>query len=62
MTGLLGFINIKNALEVNQTLKDMPLPISDIGLALKNESDKAKEIQSTLNEIEKSLLNNQQHL
>jgi len=60
-TGLLGFINIKNALKVNHSLKNMPLPISDIGLALKNDSQNAKEIQTTLIKLEKRILRNQQH-
>eukprot|EP01114_Cavostelium_apophysatum_P017693 TRINITY_DN5318_c0_g1_i2.p1 TRINITY_DN5318_c0_g1~~TRINITY_DN5318_c0_g1_i2.p1 ORF type:complete len:955 (-),score=273.67 TRINITY_DN5318_c0_g1_i2:490-3312(-) len=60
MTGLLGFINVKNALKVNQTLRDMPLPIADVGHVLKNESAQAKEIHHALNKIEQRILRNQQ--
>ena len=41
-------------------LKNMPLPVCDVALALKNESSSVVELQQCLNEIEISLLNNQQ--
>jgi hypothetical protein len=56
-TGLLGFINIQNALKTNQTLRNMPLPISDVSQAMKNED--AKQIHKVLESIEQSTLRNQ---
>ena len=56
-TGLLGFINIQNALHNNQTLRNMPLPIADINQAMK--SADPKQIQKVLENIEKSILRNQ---
>jgi hypothetical protein len=61
LTGLLGFINIRNALKINQTIRNMPLPISDIGQALKSSPNPA-DIQQVLKEIEKLLLRNQQRM
>jgi hypothetical protein len=51
---------MKNALKVNEMLKDMPLPLYDIAQALKNESANALQLQQVLNEIELTILNNQQ--
>jgi len=60
-TGFLGFVNMKNALKENKSLRNMPIPLLDMGLALKNESDKSKEIREILIEIEKKILANQQN-
>jgi len=60
LTTLLGFVNIKSALKVNQTLKKMPLPVNDISQAMRSESSSIKEIQSALIKIEKRILRNQQ--
>jgi len=60
LTGLLGFINIRNAMQVNQTIRSMALPIYDIGQALKAQPTNQKDIQAALKEIEELLLRNQQ--
>ena len=52
LTGFIGFKNIKAALENNQTLRNMPLPLIDVSQALKNESDQAAAIQDLLCDIE----------
>eukprot|EP01117_Protostelium_nocturnum_P005113 TRINITY_DN1857_c0_g1_i1.p1 TRINITY_DN1857_c0_g1~~TRINITY_DN1857_c0_g1_i1.p1 ORF type:complete len:1256 (+),score=475.83 TRINITY_DN1857_c0_g1_i1:207-3974(+) len=58
-TGLTGFLNIKYALKINKALKFMPLPVSDIGLLVKELSreDQIK-LKVTLAKIEKSIANN----
>jgi len=60
MSGLLGFVNIRNALKTNQNVKYMPLPSLDIANCVKTEAPSAKELASTLNEIERFILRNQQ--
>jgi len=40
LTTLQGFQTFKMGLDRNQTLKDMPLPVLDIGAALRAEPDK----------------------
>lgn len=58
--GLLGFINIKNGLKANQTIKNMPLPIYDMGQVLKNEPQSIQQIRKIFNKIEKFIQRNQQ--
>ncbi|PRP75063.1 hypothetical protein PROFUN_03899 [Planoprotostelium fungivorum] len=60
MTGSVGFSAVENAMHGNQSVRNMQLPIFDIGLALKNEAGAAKEIQEALSSIEQSLVRNQQ--
>jgi hypothetical protein len=45
---------------MNQTLKNMPLPVCDIAHALKTESSSSDVITKVLNKIETLLLHNQQ--
>jgi len=58
--GLLGFLNIRNALRNNQTVRKMPLPILDITAAMKNETGSAKELQEMVSEIQQSITRNHQ--
>jgi hypothetical protein len=58
LTGLLGFINLKNALKLNFSLKQFPLPVYDIGAIPKSENE--NDLQLVLHKIEKRILRNQQ--
>eukprot|EP01100_Stratorugosa_tubuloviscum_P001010 TRINITY_DN1224_c4_g1_i1.p1 TRINITY_DN1224_c4_g1~~TRINITY_DN1224_c4_g1_i1.p1 ORF type:complete len:1158 (-),score=655.33 TRINITY_DN1224_c4_g1_i1:200-3643(-) len=59
LTTTQGFQSFKMGLERNHTLRDMPLPVLDIGATLRSEQpDKAKEVQNLLSTIQNLLANN----
>eukprot|EP01119_Soliformovum_irregulare_P020768 TRINITY_DN6782_c0_g1_i1.p1 TRINITY_DN6782_c0_g1~~TRINITY_DN6782_c0_g1_i1.p1 ORF type:complete len:1015 (+),score=334.12 TRINITY_DN6782_c0_g1_i1:326-3046(+) len=57
-TGLLGFINIRNALETNETIQVMPLPFIDFASASK--TDNPSDLQAAFTKIEEYIVRNQQ--
>eukprot|EP01103_Thecamoeba_quadrilineata_P017200 TRINITY_DN599_c0_g2_i1.p1 TRINITY_DN599_c0_g2~~TRINITY_DN599_c0_g2_i1.p1 ORF type:complete len:1159 (-),score=276.83 TRINITY_DN599_c0_g2_i1:134-3610(-) len=60
LTNMQGFLAFQMGLERNRVLKEMPLPVLDIGLVLKSEPpQRAKAIQTTLLQIQNALGRNQ---
>ncbi len=60
LIGLLGFINLMNAMKTNKNLRQFNLPLLDVTNCLKSESaEKSEEIHRVLTKLEKRALGNQ---